>query len=143
MLVTPRGQRVNVQCFLSNIFQSLCGIKKNKKQSMAACAYCCIVEEYSSKKILVKHAEGLMNISYQWENGNKRRTWLEQFVHWAVDRPGTGQEINRISTCIKYESNVFWYITSPLCTLSVPSAMDRVEMRQKRQYKYLTIFHHV
>ena len=30
---------------------------------MTACAYCCIVEEYSSKKILVKHAEGLMNIS--------------------------------------------------------------------------------
>ena len=41
------------------------------------------------------------------ENGNKRRTWLEQFVHWAVDRLGTGQEINRISTCIKYVSNVF------------------------------------
>ena len=38
---------------------------------MTACAYCCIVEEYSSKKILVKHAEGFMNISYQQENGNK------------------------------------------------------------------------
>lgn len=73
-----------------------------------------------------------MNISCQRENGNKRRTWLEQFVHWAVDRLGTGQEINRISTCIKYVSNVF-----------VPSAMDQVEMRQKRQYEYLTIFHHV
>lgn len=73
-----------------------------------------------------------MNISCQQENGNKRRTWLEQFVHWAVDRLGTGQEINRISTCIKYVSNVF-----------VPSAMDQVEMRQKRQYEYLTIFHHV
>ena len=99
---------------------------------MTACAYCYIVEEYSSKKNLVKHAEGLMNISCQRENGNKRRTWLEQFVHWAVDRLGTGQEINRISTCIKYVSNVF-----------VPSAMDQVEMRQKRQYEYLTIFHHV
>lgn len=73
-----------------------------------------------------------MNISCQRENGNKRRTWLEQFVHWAVDRLRTGQEINRISTCIKYVSNVF-----------VPSAMDQVEMRQKRQYEYLTIFHHV
>ena len=94
MLITPRGQRVKVPCFLSNIFQSLCGIKKNKKQSMTACAYCCIVEEYSSKKILVKHAEGLMNISYQRENGNKRRTWLEQFVHWAVDRPlGQGRKL--------------------------------------------------
>lgn len=74
---------------------------------MTACAYCCIVEEYSSKKNLVKHAEGLLNISCQRENGNKRRTWLEQFVHWAVDRLRTGQEINRISTCIKYVSNVF------------------------------------
>lgn len=73
-----------------------------------------------------------MNISCQRENGNKRRTWLEWFVYWAVDRLGTGQEINRISTCIKYVSNVF-----------VPSAMDQVEMRQKRQYEYLTIFHHV
>ena len=99
---------------------------------MTACAYCYIVEEYSSKKNLVKHAEGLMNISCQRENGNKRRTWLERFVHWAVDKLGTGQEINRISTCIKYVSNVF-----------VPSAMDQVEMRQKRQYEYLTIFHHV
>ena len=61
---------------------------------MTACANCCIVEEYSSKKILVKHAEGLMNISYQRENGNKRRTWLEQFVHWAVDRPlGQGRKL--------------------------------------------------
>ena len=42
------------------------------------------------QKNLVKHAEGLMNISYQRKNGN----WLEQFVHWAVDRLGTGQEIN-------------------------------------------------
>ena len=38
---------------------------------MTACAYCCIVEEYRNKKILVKHAEGFMNISYQQENGNK------------------------------------------------------------------------
>ena len=50
MLVILRDQRVKVPCFLSNIFQSHCGIKKNKKQSMTACAYCCIVEEYSSNK---------------------------------------------------------------------------------------------
>ena len=104
---------------------------------MTACAYCCIVEEYSSKKILVKHAEGLMNIS---QKVDLVRTVCTLGCWQAT---GTGQEINSVGTCIKYVSNVFWYITSPLCTLSVPSAMDQVKMRQKRQYNYLTIFHHV
>ena len=37
-----------------------------------------------------------------------------KFVHWSIDRPGTGQEIHRIGTCITRASNVFLYETSYL-----------------------------
>ena len=31
-----------------------------------------------------------------------------KFAHWSIDRPGTGQEIHRIGTCITRASNVFF-----------------------------------
>ena len=45
-------------------------------------------------------------------------------IHQSIYRPGTGQEINRKGTCIKFASNVYDYKMPHLCTLCVPNTMD-------------------
>lgn len=53
----------------------------NKRQSMTACACCCIDVECCSKSNVMQNAEGLMNSSCCCQTCDKRRNWLEQSLY--------------------------------------------------------------
>ena len=56
--------------------------------------------------------------------GHKKDLVRAEVVYWLIDRPGTGQVINKLNTCLNAHIIYFLYKTSPVRTLCVPSAMD-------------------
>ena len=54
-----------------------------------------------------------------------------EFIQWFIERPGTGQEINRTGICIKCASNVF--CTNPVSELNQITQVDTIACHFKNR----------